>query len=440
MGDELVAVDRGTGRTAISIEAGATFTCAILDSGVLKCWGQNSNGQLGQGHNENIGHGPDLDSNGISCHPTLNTDLNTRECNSRLGDGLPAVDLGDGRTAVSVSAGYSSTCAILDNGSVRCWGNNQYGRTGLGTTSGYTGDADGEMGDDLPNVELGTGRTAASISVGYSHACALLDNLSIACWGHNGQGQIGIGTNNDVDTPAEMGAGLVTADLPTTRSSSVSSGWYYSCAIIQDGTVRCWGENSDGRLGVYDGVDDDIGDESGEMGGELQITNLYMVPPDFDGDGWIDLWDSDDDNDAYLDTNDDLPFDQRDWFDHDGDGLGVNVDTDDDDSSVKTAEEDTAEKWSDAEEEACGTLWWSSLSEPSDYDGDGICDEVDDDVDGNGWNDTYQCECSGLEDSDSWSMESVFGTTGLTSFSYDSAQYGYDFQLTDHGIRYISTR
>ena len=220
MGDDLVAVDLGTGRTAISIEAGATFTCAILDSGVLKCWGQNSVGQLGQGHNENIGHGPDLDGNGISCHPTVNSPDNTRECNARLGDGLAAVDLGDGRTAVSVSAGYSSTCAILDNGSVRCWGHNQYGRTGLGTTPGNTGDEDGEMGDDLATVELGTGRTASSISVGYSHACALLDNLSIACWGHNGQGQIGIGTNNDVDTTAEMGAGLVTADLPTTRSSS----------------------------------------------------------------------------------------------------------------------------------------------------------------------------------------------------------------------------
>ena len=439
MGDDLLAVDLGTGRTAISIEAGATFTCAILDSGVLKCWGQNSNGQLGQGHSENIGHGPDLDSNGISCHPTLNTDLNTRECNARLGDGLAAVDLGDGRTAVSVSAGYSSTCAILDNGSVRCWGNNQNGRTGLGMASGYTGDAGGEMGDDLATVELGTGRTASSISVGYSHACALLDNLSIACWGHNGQGQIGIGTNNDVDTTAEMGAGLVTTDLPTTRSSSVSSGWYYSCAIIQDGTVRCWGENSDGRLGVYDGVDDDIGDESGEMGGELQITNLYMVPPDFDGDGWIDLWDSDDDNDGYLDTDDDLPFDERDWFDHDGDGLGINVDTDDDDPSVKTAEEDTAEKWSDAEEEACGTLWWSSLSEPSDYDGDGICDEVDDDVDGNGWNDSYQCECSGLEDSDNWNRESLFGyNSGLTYFTQDQGQHGYDFELSEHGLRYYS--
>ena len=163
-----------------------------------------------------------------------------------------------------------------------------------------------------------------------------------------------------------------------------------------------------------------------------------MVPPDFDGDGWIDLWDSDDDNDGYLDTDDDLPFDQRDWFDHDGDGLGVNVDTDDDDPSVKTAEEDTAEKWSDAEEEACGTLWWSGLSEPNDYDGDGICDEVDDDVDGNGWNDSYQCECSGLEDSDAWSRESVFGSSGTAYSGVDSAQYGYDFQLSSHGLRYYA--
>ena len=394
---------------------------------------------MGQGHNENIGHGPDLDSNGISCHPTLNTDLNTRECNARMGDGLPAVDLGSGRTAVSVSAGYSSTCAVLDNGSVRCWGSNADGRTGLGTTSGSTGDADGEMGDGLPTVELGTGRTATSISVGYSHVCALLDNLSIACWGDNGQGQVGIGTNNDVDTAAEMGAGLETADLPTTRSSSVSSGWYYSCAVIDDGAVRCWGMDNDGRLGVYDGVDDDIGDESGELGGELQITNLYMVPPDFDGDGWIDLWDSDDDNDGYLDTNDDLPFDQRDWFDHDGDGLGVNVDTDDDDPDITTADQDTVTKWSDAEEIACGTLWWSSMSEPTDYDGDGICDAIDDDVDGNSWNDTYQIECYGGEPS-TWSQRGVWDNTGdLPTSSGDSPTLGYDFFISDYGIRVFST-
>ena len=61
-----------------------------------------------------------------------------------------------------------------------------------------------------------------------------------------------------------------------------------------------------------------------------------MVPEDFDGDGWIDLWDTDDDNDGHLDTQDDLPFDPRDWIDDDADGIGVNVDTDDDDPTVTT--------------------------------------------------------------------------------------------------------
>ncbi len=439
MGANLITVDLGTGRTAIAIDAGRTHTCAILDSGVLKCWGNNGNGRLGQGHTESIGTGPDFDSNGISCHPSLNTDTNTRECNARMGDGLPAVELGDGRTAIAVSSGDSSTCAILDNGSVRCWGSNSDGRTGMGVTSGNSGDSAEEMGDDLPNVELGSGRTAASISVGYSHACVVLDNLSIACWGDNYYGEAGIGTTDDVDTAEEMGSGLGTALLPTTKSSSVSSGLYHTCAIIGDGTIRCWGEDSDGRLGVFDGADDNIGDASGEMGGELLVTNLYMVPPDFDGDGWIDIWDSDDDNDGYTDVNDDLPFDQRDWFDHDADGLGVNTDTDDDDPDVTTAAQDTVTKWSDAEEIACGTLWWSSLSEPTDYDGDGICDAIDDDVDGNSWNDTYQIECYGGESS-TWSQRGVWDSSGDGPINYyDSPIYGYDFFISDYGIRLFST-
>ena len=74
----------------------------------------------------------------------------------------------------------------------------------------------------------------------------------------------------------------------------------------------------------------------------------------------------------------------------------------------------------------------------TDYDGDGICDEVDVDVDGNGWNDSYQCQCSGLEDSDAWSRESVFSSSGTPSSSIDSAQYGYDFQLSRHGLRYYA--
>ena len=124
MGDDLSAVDLGSGRTAIEIDAGQHHTCAVLDSGVLKCWGYNGYGQLGQGHTTNIGTGVDLDGNGVSCHPTLTNSQNLIECEARMGNGLPAVDLGEGRTAWSVSAGSLATCAVLDNGSVKCWGYN----------------------------------------------------------------------------------------------------------------------------------------------------------------------------------------------------------------------------------------------------------------------------------------------------------------------------
>ncbi|MEC8997755.1 MAG: putative Ig domain-containing protein, partial [Candidatus Thermoplasmatota archaeon] len=437
MGDYLAAIDLGTGRTAIAISAGYAHTCAILDSGVLKCWGYNANGQLGQGHTYPVGDGHSGDDS-IQCHPTAN-DESDRECLARMGDGLAAIDLGEGRTAVAVSAGYAHTCAILDNGSVRCWGSNGDGRTGLNTASGNAGDADNEMGDDLATVDLGAGRTAVAISAGYSHTCALLDNLSLACWGDNGVGELGIGSNGDVDTSAEMGSGLQAADLPTTRLQSVVAGYTHTCAIIDDGTVRCWGEDDNGRLGVYRESNDNIGDSSDELGNYLPITDLHMITADYDGDGWIDVWDSDDDNDGYTDLNDDLPFDVRDWFDHDDDGLGVNTDTDDDDPSITTADEDTAASWSDAEEIACGTLWWSSLSEPSDYDGDGVCDAIDDDVDGDGWNNTYQIECYGGEP-DTWSHRGVWDSTGDGPNSgSDSPLYGYDFLISDYGIRVFAT-
>ena len=100
----------------------------------------------------------------------------------------------------------------------------------------------------------------------------------------------------------------------------------------------------------------------------------------------------------------------------------------------------TTTTWSDEEEAACGTLWWSSLSEPNDYDEDGICDALDDDVDGNGWNDSYQCECSGMESSGAWANEPVFGSSGLGSYSNDNALNGYDFYISDHGIKLFAAR
>ena len=235
-----------------------------------------------------------------------------------------------------------------------------------------------------------------------------------------------------------MGDNLITPGLPNKFIKQIETGLSSTCAILFDDTIRCWGDNSNGQLGI--GSTTRIGDGPSEMDNNIAITNLYLIPEDTDGDGWIDIWDNDDDNDAYLDLNDHLPFDYRDWRDYDNDGYGENVDTDDDDESIRTSEQDTILTWSDSEEIACGYLPWSSLSTPSDYDGDGICDFLDDDIDNNGWNNTYQKQCYD-EVSDSWQHTGFWENSGsgLTS-SVDSPSYGgYDFIISDYGIKAFAT-
>ena len=125
-----------------------------------------------------------------------------------MGDSLTAIELG--RTATAIAAGYHHTCAILDNSSIKCWGSNNAGQLGLGDTYNR-GDldhnsGDSEMGDSLPVVDLGAGRTARGITAGDSHTCALLDNFSVKCWGKNESGQLGLGDNSTRgDGSGEMG-------------------------------------------------------------------------------------------------------------------------------------------------------------------------------------------------------------------------------------------
>jgi len=125
-----------------------------------------------------------------------------------MGEYLPAVDLGLGVSVTSVSAGLDHTCALLDNGSVKCWGSNMDGRLGLGDTFAR-GDNGDEMGDNLPAVDLGQGVSVTSVSAGLDYTCALLDNGSVKCWGHNSEGQLGLGdTIHRGDNANEMGDAL----------------------------------------------------------------------------------------------------------------------------------------------------------------------------------------------------------------------------------------
>jgi len=250
MGDDLDPVDLGTGRTATAISAGDKHTCALLDNGNVKCWGEGSSGRLGQGSTSDLGDGA-----------------------GEMGDNLDPVDLGTGRTATAISAGEKYTCALLDNGNVKCWGEGSFGRLGQGSVT-TLGDGAGEMGDDLDPVDLGTGRTATAISTGHKHTCALLDNGNVKCWGLGSAGQLGQGNDTTLGKAAgEMGDNLLAIDLGTGRTATaISVGQNHTCALLDNGNVKCWGEGSSGRLGQ--GSSDDLGDGAGEMGDNLSVIEL----------------------------------------------------------------------------------------------------------------------------------------------------------------------
>jgi len=245
----------GTGRTAVAISG----SCAILDNGNVSCWGFNSYGMVGDGTNNqrttptqtsSLGNGRTavaistgsghvcaiLDDGSVSCWG--------RNAQGVIGDGTSTnrlsptqtLSLGTNREAVAISSGGYHTCVILDDGSVSCWGYDGYGQ--LGTTSGSS------TNYPQQTSSLGTGRTAVAISSGGDHTCAILDDGSVSCWGANNNGQLGDGTTNRRYSPTQ------TSSLGVGRTAvAISSGEYHTCAILDDGSTSCWGRNDYGQLG-----------------------------------------------------------------------------------------------------------------------------------------------------------------------------------------------
>ena len=251
MGDTLPVINLGSGRTAIQIAAGAFHVCAVLDNGSLKCWGSNGNGELGLGDTESRGD-----------------DLN------EMGDMLPVVDLGSVLGVVQVKAGSGFTCAVLENNLVKCWGSNAFGQLG-GNISDHGG-TPGSMGDNLPFVDLGTGRLVRGITTGTHHACAVLDNNLVKCWGSNQYAQLGLGeatSEHRGDGPDEMGDNLPYVELGGGRTvRELDAGNYHTCARLYDDTLKCWGRNNYGQLGQGDRVQ--RGDSPDEMGDMLFAVDL----------------------------------------------------------------------------------------------------------------------------------------------------------------------
>jgi alpha-tubulin suppressor-like RCC1 family protein len=194
---------------------GRFHTCARLSSGQARCWGLGGDGQLG--------NADDGDSNQAVLVRNV------------AGSGpLTGVR--------QIGAGNYHSCALLTNHQVRCWGLGGSGELGNGETDDH----------DLPVAVRNASGTAnltnvRQLSVGGNHACALLTDRTVRCWGYNDLGQLGDDSRDDRPLPVRVlnpaGSG------PLTGVASIAAGGLGTCAVLTNGQARCWGRGLEGQLG-----------------------------------------------------------------------------------------------------------------------------------------------------------------------------------------------
>lgn len=208
---DIVTATELTGLTDVEQIAVANYrnnTCALLTSGQIKCWGFNDYGQLGNG-------------------ATNGSFVNYM------------VDVVDIDNATQIAMGSSFSCARLSDGTVKCWGLNDYGQLGDNSTT-----------DSNTPIAVSGLENVVAVEAGWRSACALLEDGSVKCWGYNGLGQLGNGTNNNSLTPVSV-SNIVTAVDLAVGSSHV-------CVLLADDAVFCWGDNNNGELGNGTQTDSNI--------------------------------------------------------------------------------------------------------------------------------------------------------------------------------------
>ncbi|MGB1461289.1 MAG: S8 family serine peptidase [Candidatus Thalassarchaeaceae archaeon] len=453
-----VTVDLGPGMSATGVSSGESHTCAVLNDKSVKCWGLNRNGQLGDNSFEDSLAPVHTAFEGIevleissgSFHTCAITSDRSVMCwgenwNGQLGDGSNSdrntpvqVTVPSNSSAVTIDSGAFHTCLGMNDGTMFCWGYNEYGQLGNGATSDSNAPQPSPLSPDLLLMQVG---------VGLFHSCGLFDTGEVACWGGNSNGQLGDGTQTSHSSPE-----IITL---STNASSIAVGHRHTCAILDDASLKCWGANEYGQVG--DGSTSDLDSPASidlGHGSKEQVPcprgsyqplpekttcilsdRGFMVPStgqtdqvscqagyysslrgqhactpaargfyvsgneatsqtqcpsgqstlseastffddcfsDFDADGIPDQIDEDDDNDGVPDQDDYDPLDPEVSFDSDGDRIPDSIDTDDDNDGVNDTEDPFP----------------NDQNEWEDFDGDGIGDNSDDDDDGDGRPDSF---------------------------------------------------
>ncbi len=267
----------GTPAGLIGIEAAFMHTCAVTAAGGVKCWGDNGLGQLGNGTMTDALTPADV--SGLASGAASVDTFEMHACavmsttgrltcwgynsHGQLGDGttmmrttpidVPGMESG----VASVAAGYRHTCALLITGGVRCWGSNEFGQLGDGTTM--------DRHEPVDITALGIDVTA--IAAGYDYTCAIMSGGSVMCWGRGGSGRLGAGSTDDSHVPQEV------VGLGDSGADTLALGFAHTCARTADGPVMCWGSNEQGQLG--DGSNEDRHNPvTMDAGGGTQIDDV----------------------------------------------------------------------------------------------------------------------------------------------------------------------